>query len=220
MSAVAPTALIVDRWALVRLGIAAVLRPAGIRVVAGAEHGRDGLAALRDQRPGLVIVGLVDDVTLADFVREAKALDPAPSVICLVTQLDRDELTDLLGLGTDGILVRAAAGDDLGEAVTKVLAGERSLAPAVLALAAQGPDEGGLAAGESGTVGTGTGELTAKEREVLTMLASGSANKAIADALFVSQATVKTHLSHIYSKLGVSDRHEAIARAVELGLLT
>jgi ATP/maltotriose-dependent transcriptional regulator MalT len=90
----------------------------------------------------------------------------------------------------------------------------------VLALAAQGPDEGGLAAADVGS-GGGAGDLalTAKEREVLTMLASGSANKAIADALFVSQATVKTHLSHIYAKLGVSDRREAVARAVELGLL-
>jgi DNA-binding NarL/FixJ family response regulator len=211
---VAATALVVDRWALVRLGIAAVLRGVGLPVVAEAEHGRDGLQEARRTDASLLIVGLVDDLSLPDFVRQAKALERGPAVICLVTQLDRDELSALLASGADGVLVRSAAGDELATAVGSVVAGERSLSPAVLALAAQGPDRTGLSAdGDDDSV------LTAKEREVLAMLASGSANKDIAEALYVTPATVKTHLSHIYAKLGVGDRHEAVARAVALGLL-
>jgi DNA-binding NarL/FixJ family response regulator len=211
---VAAGALVVDRWALVRLGIAAVLRTVAVPVVAEAEQGRDGLQEARRTGAGLLIVGLVDDLSLPDFVRQAKALEHAPGVICLVTQLDRDELGALLASGADGVLVRSAAGDELATAVGSVVAGERSLSPAVLALAAQGPARTGLTAdGVDGSV------LTAKEREVLVMLAAGSANKDIAGALFVTPATVKTHLSHIYAKLGVGDRYEAVARAVALGLL-
>ncbi|MDQ1403503.1 MAG: hypothetical protein QOG03_1819 [Actinomycetota bacterium] len=214
MSAVSATALIIDRWALVRLGITAVLRSAGVRVVGESEHGRDGMLAAVHAHPDLLIAGLIDDLSAAEVVRQAKALESPPSVICLVTQLDRNELNELLSLGTEGVLVRAAAGDELATAVAAVLDGERSLSPAVLALAAHGPEVGGLAAGADTDA-----LLTTKEREVLAMLAAGSANKEIADALYVTPATVKTHLSHIYNKLGVGDRHEAVARAVALGLL-
>jgi NarL family two-component system response regulator LiaR len=102
-------------------------------------------------------------------------------------------------------------GDELSEALDKVEAGERVIAPALLPLlvgavtpSAPGPDS----------------VLTSKEREVLASLAAGRSNQEIAEALFVTRATVKTHLAHIYAKLEAKDRHEAVARAVALGLLT
>jgi DNA-binding CsgD family transcriptional regulator len=78
--------------------------------------------------------------------------------------------------------------------------------------------------GGTGEAGTGSGRpsptlLTGKETEVLALLAQGHSNKQIARALYVSEATVKTHLAHVYAKLEVQSRHHALSRAVELGLL-
>jgi DNA-binding NarL/FixJ family response regulator len=107
--------------------------------------------------------------------------------------------------------VRSVGGEELAEALDRVDRGERVIAPALL------PTLVGILAPSDRAPDS---LLTGKEREVLAALAAGSSNQQIAEALFVTRATVKTHLAHIYAKLEAKDRHEAIARAVALGLLT
>jgi DNA-binding NarL/FixJ family response regulator len=109
---------------------------------------------------------------------------------------------------------RSSPAEELAAALRRLAAGERVLAPSLVPalVGAAG------AAGEE-RVGAGGGLLTGKEREVLARLAEGRSNQAIAAALHVSPATVKTHLAHIYEKLGAGDRNEAVVRAVALGLL-
>ena len=203
------SAVVIDQWALVRLGITAVLQAAGVEVVAEEGSGRDGLLRARALEPNLLVVGATSDLSMAEVVGQARQLPVRPRVLLLVSALVPADLSELMGLGPEGVLVRSAGAEELRDAVARLLEGERVVAPALLGAVMDGLQAGAAEAGP----------LTTKELEVLARLAEGRTNQQIAEALFVTPATVKTHLSHIYAKLGVANRQEALARAVALGLL-
>ena len=209
------TAVVVDHWPLVRLGIARVVERAGLRVVAECDNGQQAVNHV--QRAGASLVALGSDLG-DDPVTTTAALagvQDRPRVVVLVDGGDRERLAKLLDAGADAILVRTVAPDELGDAVQRVLAGERVLSPGLL------PGLLGLVPASVGSLGRpGQLDLTTRERAVLRSLAGGGSNREIAADLFLSEATVKTHLSHIYAKLGVTDRQQAIARALALRLLT
>ena len=215
-------AVVVDHWPLVRLGIARVVERAGLRVAAECDSGRDAVERCRRAQPGLVVVGsdLTDDPVLT--VAALAEVEPASRVVVLVHGGEKEQLSALLDAGADAILVRTAGPDELADAVRRVLAGERVLAPALLpALVGMVTSSGGAEpAALSGSPHRVDGAtLTSRERAVLSRLAGGGTNRDIAAALYLSEATVKTHLSHIYAKLGVTDRQQAVARALALRLL-
>jgi DNA-binding NarL/FixJ family response regulator len=214
MGGVPQKAVIVDQWSLVRLGIGAVLRAGDIRVVGEESRAQDALMRARDEEPDLIVFGSHLDVPVAEAVRLAAALTHLPRILVLLNTATRDDLAALFTAGADGALLRSVTGNDLSEAVTRLLAGDRVLAPAFVPVLA-----GTMAAASDGD-SDAENALTAKEREVLTLLAQGQTNREIADALFISSATVKTHLAHLYEKLGVGDRRAAIAHAVAEGLLS
>ena len=103
-------------------------------------------------------------------------------------------------------MARTIGAAELTDAMERCCRGERVVDPA-------------LVSGEGGDEDVEASTLTAREREVLTLLSSGQSNREIASALFVSLPTVKTHLAHIYAKLGAKNRNDALGRAVALGLL-
>jgi DNA-binding NarL/FixJ family response regulator len=213
MPAVEGTAVVViDGWALVRLGIATVLHGAGARVVAEEASARDGLLRARSLDAGLIVLGSASDLPLAEAIRQAAALPGRPKVLVLVSSLGPDDAPALMAAGPDGVLLRSAGADELADAVRRLGEGERVVSPALVPLVMD-------AFGPAGDGAPDAGPLTTKEREVLARLAEGRSNQEIATALFITPATVKTHLAHIYAKLGVKGRHEAVARAVALGLL-
>ena len=203
-------AVIVDQWSLVRLGIGAVLRSLDIRVVGDEASAREGLLGARTSSPDLFVFGSHLDVAVGQAVRQAKELEPTPRVLVLLDTATRDELADVFSQGADGALLRSASGEELADALNRLIAGERVLAPALVSV---------LAGVSTPTAGAVDGMLTPKEREVLALLAQGRSNRQIAEALFISAATVKTHLSHLYEKLGVSDRQQAITQALAEGFL-
>ena len=203
-------AVVIDQWALVRLGITAVLQGAGVEVVAEEGSGRDGLLRARTLEPSLLVVGATSDLSMAEVIGQARQLPVRPRVLLLVSALAPADLSELMGLSPEGVLVRSAGAEELRDAVARLLEGERVVAPALV-----GAVMDGLQAGDAEA-----GPLTTKELEVLARLAEGRTNQQIAEVLFVTPATVKTHLSHIYAKLGVANRQEALARAVALGLLS
>jgi DNA-binding NarL/FixJ family response regulator len=206
---VSTQAVVVDQWALVRLGITAVLEGAGVDVVAEEGSGRDGLLRARALEPALLVLGAMPDLSLTEALGQARQLPVQPRVLVLVSALAPADVSELMSLSPDAVLVRSAGADELRDAVTRLLAGERFVSPALVSAVMDGLQAGDVTAGP----------LTVKEIEVLARLAEGRSNQQIADALFVSSATVKTHLSNIYGKLGVANRQEALARAVALGLL-
>ena len=201
--------MVIDQWALVRLGITTVLQSIGVEVVAEEASGRDGLLRARTLEPDLLLLGATSDLSMAEVLGQAQQLPRRPRVLLLVSALGPTDLSELMGLVPEGVLVRSAGADELRDAVRRVQEGERVVAPALV-----GAVMDGLQAGEAEA-----GPLTTKELEVLARLAEGRSNQQIAEALFITPATVKTHLSHIYAKLDVANRREALARAVALGLL-
>jgi DNA-binding NarL/FixJ family response regulator len=206
----AATAVIVDEWPLVRLGIAQALRTTGLRVAAEAGHGEEGLGKAAALGATFVVVGLVRDMPTVEVVRRAAA---ERRVLVLLDRPGREELAAVLSAGADAVLVRSARPEEVADAASRVAAGERVVAPMLLPLlmgAVGRPEE------EDDPV---MGGLSRKEVEVLARLAEGRSNREIAEALYITPSTVKTHLEHIYAKLGVTGRQEAVARAVALGVL-
>jgi DNA-binding NarL/FixJ family response regulator len=211
------TAVVVDRWPMVRLGIGEVLGSSAVRVVAEATKASEGLLLARTHEVDLVVFGGTADGLGPAAVRLAKAEGGIGSVIVLIDgPASSADLAALLNAGADALLVASVGREELTDALERVRRGERVVAPSL------GPS---LAAGRRESAPRSTeqserGPLTAKEVEVLRLLAQGHSNKQIARALFVSDATVKTHLQHIYAKLGAPGRHVALTKAAELGLLT
>ena len=151
-------------------------------------------------------------------------------VLVFTTYEDDDQILAAIEAGAGGYLVKAAPAEELAAGVRAVAAGQTVLAPSVasaLALAARGtarerdggePDEGGVS--EAACSGGGASpRLTAREAEILALVAEGLSNPAIAQRLFIGESTVKTHLLHVFEKLGVSDRTRAVIRAMELGMI-
>lgn len=189
-----------------------------IHVAAEVATAADGVRLAGEHDAEWLLLGTYRDIAPVEAVRRARNLPRTPKIVVLLDTVSRDLLASLLSMGVDAMMVRSVGPEELADAIGRVARGERVVGPALLP----------LLVGVLGTTGAETesadgepaeGGLTRKELEVLTRLAEGRSNKEIADALFVAPATIKTHLAHIYTKLGVTGRQEAVARAVELGLL-
>ena len=201
-----PSVVVADVVPLVRLGLATVLRSEGFEVVADVASAREVAKAVVDHAPDLAVVGAVNDLSVDEMARQVHEAAAGVRIVVLLGRAPRETLADLLGVAVDGLLSRSIDGPDLVRAVARVMAGERYVDPVLLT--GDAPDE------EFEPMA-----LTAREREVLGLLASGCSNREIASTLFVSLPTVKTHLAHIYDKLDARNRNEALGRAMTLGLL-
>lgn len=206
------TAVIVDEWPLVRLGVSQTLRSRGVRVVAEVSHGDEAVHLAQGLGATYLFVGTTRDAPLPDIVRRAVAGEPPVRVVVLLDHGSREELAAVVSLGIDALLPRTVRPEELSDAVARIERGERVVAPSLLPLLV------GVVGAREGD-GVPTEGLTRKEVEVLARLADGMSNREIAEALYITPATVKTHLTHIYTKLGATSRQEALARAVALGLL-
>jgi DNA-binding NarL/FixJ family response regulator len=204
-------AIVVDEFALVRLGVTAVLEPLGIDVVGDTHSGRELVSRTAVDRPDLVVVGTPADLPLVDVVERLKR---RAVVVGLVTRASEQDVGLLVALGVDGIALRNGSAEELATVVERVLKGEKVVVPALLPALA-----GRLRLRTHTEDDAGAVLLTFREREVLAFLAEGRTNREIAGALSVSVATVKSHLVHIYDKLGAANRNDAIGRAVAAGIL-
>jgi len=210
-----PTAVVVDDVALVRLGVCAVLEPLGITVAAETAAGRDVPRLVTDHHADLVVIGSVADVVGVDLVRRIREVAPTICIVALLPRTRRDELSALLSLDVDALVVRTISTEEFAVTVDRARGGERVVSPALLSALV-----GAVAPTEPAEPDPEDPALTVREREVLALLAEGRSNREIAGALYVTLATVKTHLAHIYGKLGARNRNEALGRAVSLGLLS
>ncbi len=211
-------AIIIERWAILRHGLRAVLGQAGYPVLSAAASGKEGLDAVAAARDlNLVIAGTTDDVDLVDLTVALAEQAPSAKVLVLADQPDRACIDALLGARVAGILGRLAEGSEVLDAMERVQRGERVLSNEVINTLV-----GAIEPGQAAPLPPGVSaalSLTLREREILSWLVTGATNRDIAARLFIGEATVKSHLASAYVKLGVANRHQAVAKGIELGLV-
>ena len=211
-------AVVVDEWPMVRVGVGKVLGDCGVRIAADVADAAAALAALRALKPGLLVVGRHDGPQ-ADLVARARGL--LPELRCLALLAEPDDLRTVLVAGAHGAVPRGVDPVELTDVARRILAGDRVVSPGLLPRLFGSNGAGPVPTSEPprDDPAPSVAPLTGREREILRLLGAGRSNAEIASALFVSSATVKTHLAHIYGKLGARGRYEALGRAVALGLL-
>jgi DNA-binding NarL/FixJ family response regulator len=208
--------LIVDDQPLARAGFKAVLEATGsIQVVAEAADGRQAIELARSHDPDVVLM----DVRMPGMDGiEATRRMPRQKVVILTTFGLDDYIIEALRAGASGFLLKDAPVEELVRAVRTVAAGDAQLSPAVTKRLLDQVARRLPAAVERDT--NTLAQLTEREQEVLRLLAVGMSNAEIAEALIVSEPTVKTHVSNVLQKLGLRDRVQAVIYAYESGLIT
>ncbi|HET8794982.1 MAG TPA: response regulator transcription factor [Arthrobacter sp.] len=200
--------LLVDDHPVVRAGLRAMLTDfEGIAVAAEAADGAEALEFLRRSKT----LGEPVDVVLMDLqmgtgmdgvtaTREIRAMEGAPPVLILTTYDTDADILAAVEAGASGYMLKDAPPEQIRQAVQSAAAGQTALAPEV-------------AARLMGRIQNPQPSLSVREIQLLELLATGMSNRAMAKELFISEATVKTHLVHIYGKLGVDNRTAAISVA-------
>jgi DNA-binding NarL/FixJ family response regulator len=208
--------VIADDQPMMRAGFKTVLEATGtIDVVAEAATGAEAVAAATQHAPDVVLM----DIRMPDMDGiEATRRLPRQRVLILTTFGLDEYIIDALRAGASGFLLKDAPTQDVVDAVRSVAAGDAVLSPAVTR---QLLDQVGRRLPAAVSQGPATlAELTDREREVLRMLAAGLSNAEIAEALIVSEPTVKSHVSNLLGKLGLRDRVQAVIYAYETGLIS
>jgi DNA-binding NarL/FixJ family response regulator len=214
--------LLVDDQELIRAGLRGILRSSfGFRIVGECSHGGEVTGAVRALHPDVVLMDvrmpLVDGIDATRRLRE----DPnAPPVLALTTFEDDEVLAGMLRAGAAGFVLKGLPAEDLQRAVRAVAAGEAWLDPAVTGrvLTVYRDAPGARSAAGAGADDPAVASLTARERDVLELIATGLTNDEIAQQLVLGPGTVKTHVNHIFLKLGARNRAEAVIFAFDHGL--
>jgi NarL family two-component system response regulator LiaR len=203
--------MIVDDHDMVRRGLSAFLKAkADLQMVGEARNGREALAVCDEAQPDVILMDLVmPEMSGAEAAREIRSRCPQVQIIALTSFEDKNLVQDALRAGAISYLLKNVSADELADAIRAAHAGRSILAPeaaqALIETTAHGPAPGH--------------DLTPREREVIALMVEGLTNPEIAERLVVSRSTAKAHVSNILSKLGVSNRAEAIALALQHKLI-
>ena len=216
--------VIVDDQPLVRAGITMLVNAEkDIDVVAEANDGEDALVQIRAHRPDVVLMdvrmpgtdGVAATRTVTDEGLTAQNGEPVRVIILTTFHLD-DYVHAALRAGASGFLLKDAAPTEIATAIRAVVAGEAWLDPAVTRRLI---DDFAARPEQDVPTPAEMAQLTRREREVLTQLARGLSNAEVAEQLFISEATVKTHLARVMAKLNVREKAQAVAAAYQTGLV-
>ncbi|WAC56189.1 response regulator [Gordonia sp. SL306] len=212
--------MIVDDDPLVRSGLRLLLGgDPELDVAAEAANGQDAVDRHRAEPVDMVLMDLRMPVMDGIAATAAlKAVERPPSVIVLTTFDADDYVVRALAVGADGFLLKDTAPQDIVAAIKNVLRGEPALSPSVTAALIKQVVHNGGVAGRSSPGHASLGSLTEREREVAVCLAKGASNAEIAEELYMSVATVKAHISHIFGKLGTSNRVQVAIIMHDAGL--
>jgi DNA-binding NarL/FixJ family response regulator len=213
----AVTVVVADDQSAVREGLVLLLGTLpGIAVIGEAEDGEAAVEAVATKNPQVVLMDLnMPRCDGVEATRRIRASHPQTQVVVLTTYSDDDSIIGALQAGALGYLTKDATRAEIGRAVLAAAAGQAVLDPEVqqrlLSAAVRAP-----AAAPAGPA-TADDDLTPREAEVLRLIAAGKSNREIARALFVSEATVKTHVNRIFAKTGSRDRGQAVHYAYTRG---
>lgn len=203
------TVLLVDDHPVVRSGLRAVLDSGeAVQIVGEAATGEEAITLAGHLRPDVVLcdLRLGAGINGIETTAALRALDPAPAVLILTT-FDRDaEILGAIEAGAAGYLLKDVTPDIILDGIQRAASGDMVLAPDLASRVLRG-------------MRNPLPRLTAREIEVLKLLANGSTNREISRALFVTEATVKSHLNHIFTKLDVDSRSRAVHLAQQTGLI-
>ena len=208
--------LIADDHPVVRDGLRGILEGSpDFEVVGEAANGAEAVTRARALRPDVVLMDLrMPDVDGVTAIKRLAELGSDARVLVLTTYDTDADVVPAIEAGATGYLLKDSPRDDLLRAVRAAAHGEAVLSPSVATRLL------GQVRGQVRGQGRGGPEpLSARELDVLALIARGCSNRDAAVRLFISEATVKTHLLHIYAKLGVNDRAAAVAAGFERGLL-
>ena len=205
--------LVVDDHAVVRQGVRALLETEGsITIVGEARDGQEALAQIRALKPDVVLLDLVmPNMEGTEVIRRVVSEGLKTRILVLTSFATDDKVFPAIKAGALGYLLKDSGPRDLLEAIQQVYRGESSLSPAIarkLVLELSRPSDQPLT----------TDPLTTREVEVLRLLARGMSNQQIAEELVVSEATVRTHVSNILSKLHLASRTQAALYALKEGI--
>ncbi|MEV0259776.1 response regulator transcription factor [Streptomyces sp. NPDC050617] len=221
MSRPAARVVVADDQTVVREGIVMLLGLLpGIEVVGSAGDGEEALRLVAEHAPDVVLMDLrMPRCDGVEATRRVRAEHPATQVVVLTTYADDDSLFPALQAGARGYLTKDADGDEIVRAVAHVMSGEAGLSPQIQRrllerLAAPVPEAASAPAAPREL----PDGLTAREAEVLALVADGLSNAEIAGGLHVSTATVKTHINNLFAKTGVRDRAQAVRYAYRHGI--
>ncbi|KJS57573.1 LuxR family transcriptional regulator [Streptomyces rubellomurinus subsp. indigoferus] len=217
--------LVADDQTVVREGIVMLLGLLpGIEVVGAAADGEEAVALVERHHPDVVLMDLrMPRVDGVEATRRIRAAHPGTEVVVLTTYADDESLFPALQAGARGYLTKDAGGEEIAKAIADVRAGAAGLSPQVqLRLLERLSEQPAEPAPAVGRPAAGPAELpdglTAREAEVLALIAQGLSNTEIAQRLFVSPATVKTHINNLFAKTAVRDRAQAVAYAFRHGI--
>jgi DNA-binding NarL/FixJ family response regulator len=228
------TVVIADDQALVRGGFRLILKAAGIDVLAEVADGEQAVAAVLEHQPDVVLMDirmpLLDGIQATRRIVAAGASRPR---IIILTTFDLDEYVyAALSAGASGFLLKDVTPEHLVAAIQLIRTGDALLAPSITRRLVErfagrpgdppAPPAPAAAAppARPGAPGCDVSALTPRELEVLGLIARGMSNAEIAGMLFLSEATVKTHVARILTKLGLRDRVQAVVLAYETGLVS
>jgi DNA-binding NarL/FixJ family response regulator len=214
--------MVVDDQALVREGLMTLLAAAAdIAPVAAAADGAQAVRLAARHRPDVVLMDLrmpvLDGV---QATRQIRAARPETEIVVLTTHADEASILDALHAGARGYLTKDAGIAEISRAVHAAAAHQAVLDPVAQSALIEAASAGARPTGPGGRAPSPSlpDELTPREAEVLSLVARGLSNREIASTLVVSEATVKTHINHVFAKIGARDRAQAVHYAYTHGL--
>lgn len=204
--------LLVDDHEMVRLGVSTYLSiQPDIEVVGEASDGQEGVEKALSLRPDVILMDLVmDNMDGITATKEILAQWPQAKILIVTSYIDDEKVFPAIQAGASGYLLKTSSAQEIAEAVRKTIVGERVIEEEVSEKIQNQDYANQYFLYE---------ELTNREREVLDLIAQGKSNQEIAEILFITLKTVKTHVSNILAKLGVEDRTQAAIYAFKHGLV-
>lgn len=199
------TVIIVDDHALMREGLKKILElDDDIDVIGQAGDGEEALEKIKEHKPDVVLLDInMPKVSGIEVLRRAKDLGIESKIIMLTIHDDREYLQETIKIGANGYVLKDSDADSLIKAIKDVAKGKTYVQPSIATLLVEEIKE------EEDEVTVKINSLTKREYEVLTVIAEGLNNREIAERLFISEKTVKNHVSNIFRKLEVNDRIQA-----------